>query len=113
MRYLIIEDGIVTNAAVADEPLGDNWVQSDTGAIGDLYDGETFTTPPIPQEEIDEAWKALRSRRNVLLSNSDWTQLADAPVDAAEWAAYRQELRDITTQSDPFNIVWPVAPSRV
>jgi hypothetical protein len=112
MRYLIIKDGVVTNAAVADEPLGDNWVQSDTGTIGDLYDGETFTPPPTLQEEIDAAWKALRSRRDGLLSNSDWTQIADAPVDAAEWAAYRQELRDLPANTtDPFLIQWPVEPS--
>jgi hypothetical protein len=112
MRYLIIEDGIVTNAAVADEPLGNNWVQSDTGAIGDLYDGETFTAPPTPQEEIDAAWKALRSRRNGLLSNCDWTQIADAPVDAAGWATYRQELRDLPANTtDPFNPAWPDMPA--
>jgi len=28
----------------------------------------------------------------------------------AAWATYRQELRDITTQSDPFNIIWPSKP---
>jgi hypothetical protein len=112
MRYLIIEDGIVTNAAVADEPLGDNWVKSDIGAIGDLYDGETFTAPPTPQEEIDAEWKALRSRRDGLLAACDWTQLADAPVDAAEWTIYRQALRDLPANTtDPFAINWPAEPS--
>jgi hypothetical protein len=48
--------------------------------------------------------------RNQKLSNCDWTQLADAPVDALKWAVYRQELRDITTQLDPFNITWPQEP---
>ena len=28
-----------------------------------------------------------------------------------EWETYRQELRDITTQPDPFNITWPSIPS--
>lgn len=40
-------------------------------------------------------------------------QLTDAPVsdtEAQQWASYRQALRDITTQSDPFNIQWPVPP---
>ena len=43
-----------------------------------------------------------RNYRNTILQNSDWTQLADAPLTAekkAEWATYRQALRDIT--SDP------------
>ena len=36
----------------------------------------------------------MRAIRNCLLAESDWTQLPDAPVDAAAWAEYRQELRD-------------------
>jgi hypothetical protein len=45
---------------------------------------------------------------DALIKDSDWTQVADAPVDKAVWATYRQALRDITTQTDPFNIVWPI-----
>jgi hypothetical protein len=26
------------------------------------------------------------------------------------WATYRQALRDITTQTDPFELNWPVTP---
>jgi hypothetical protein len=29
---------------------------------------------------------------------------------AAEWSAYRQALRDVTTQTDPFSITWPTKP---
>jgi hypothetical protein len=43
-----------------------------------------------------------------MLKDCDWTQLADSPVNKTAWAAYRQALRDITAQSDPFNIEWPV-----
>jgi len=57
------------------------------------------------------AWSAVRSRRNQLLQESDWTQLPDVPIATKEaWAEYRQALRDITEQPDPFNIVWPVPP---
>ena len=58
----------------------------------------------------ESQWSSIRSVRNQKLSNCDWTQLADAPVDALKWAVYRQELRDITTQLDPFNITWPQEP---
>lgn len=58
----------------------------------------------------ESKWAAVRAERNAKLAECDWTQLSDAPVDAAAWAAYRQELRDITTQADPFAIVWPTAP---
>ena len=40
----------------------------------------------------------LRGRRDMLLRESDWTQFPDSPLtDAkkAEWATYRQELRDL------------------
>lgn len=61
----------------------------------------------------DLAWDAVRAERNMLLSRSDWTQITDAPLSIEvkeEWAVYRQTLRDITTQPDPLNIVWPIAP---
>ena len=46
--------------------------------------------------EIEET---VREVRDKLLQQSDWTQLPDSPLsDAkrAEWATYRQALRDIT-----------------
>jgi len=53
----------------------------------------------------------LRARRNEKLQMSDWTQLADAPVDQAAWAAYRQALRDVTAQAGfPWTIDWPETP---
>ena len=57
---------------------------------------------------VDEAWRLVRQRRDNLLSACDWTQLPDVPTATQElWRTYRQELRDITQQSDPFAIVWP------
>ena len=54
---------------------------------------------------------AARNKRNGLLNQSDWTQVADAPVDSQAWATYRQALRDITIQAGfPENIDWPVSP---
>lgn len=44
----------------------------------------------------------MRWRRNAALAASDWTQIADAPVDAAAWATYRQQLRDL-----PDAPAWP------
>lgn len=57
--------------------------------------------------EMDE----VRKERNKLLSETDWTQIADAPVDKAVWAVYRQTLRDVPTQEGfPHNIDWPIKP---
>ena len=72
---------------------------------------QTWAVEPMNEEEVavrtEQEWGEVRAHRNFRLSMCDWTQLPDAPVDAAAWATYRQALRDITTQSDPFNIVWP------
>ena len=55
--------------------------------------------------------KSVRDERNKKLSDSDWTQVADAPVDKAVWATYRQALRDVTIQETfPWDIVWPEQP---
>lgn len=54
---------------------------------------------------------AVRADRNTRLAACDWTQLPDAPVDAAAWAAYRQDLRDVTAQAGfPWAITWPSEP---
>lgn len=56
-------------------------------------------------------WDQIRAKRNKLLEQSDYTQVADWPGDKAVWATYRQALRDITTTfSDPASVVWPTPP---
>lgn len=58
-----------------------------------------------------EQAKAVRSTRNAMLTECDWTQLLDAPVNQAVWSAYRQELRDVPAQAGfPWTINWPVKP---
>lgn len=53
-----------------------------------------------------------REQRDLLLQQSDWTQVPDAPVNAASWATYRQALRDVPSQSGfPDNITWPTKPT--
>jgi hypothetical protein len=108
MRFAIIENGIVVNVAVSESPLADNWIASEEAEIGLTYANGVFA-PVAPDTGLQ--WAAIRTERNALLAASDWTQLADAPVDEEAWADYRQDLRDITLHSDPFNIQWPVEPS--
>lgn len=61
--------------------------------------------------EAAVAWDAVRAERDRLLAGCDWTQVADAPVDAAAWAVYRQQLRDIPQTFDhPDDVTWPEAP---
>lgn len=62
------------------------------------------------QKDAEQA-KNVRATRDAKLAECDWTQVADAPVDKAVWATYRQSLRDITTQTGfPWTVEWPVAP---
>lgn len=64
-------------------------------------------------ENLNRLIEELREKRNLFLSKSDWTQIADAPVDQAAWATYRQALRDITTHDNFPNLAdedWPAKP---
>lgn len=71
---------------------------------------EPKTAQDLEQDNIREANK-VRYERNKRLTNCDWTQLTDAPVDKAAWAQYRQALRDITSQQGfPWEVVWPSTP---
>ena len=78
--------------------------------IGDIWDGSTFTPAP---PDYDLQWKIVRVMRDQKLQESDWTQLPDVPLTPEkrdEWVIYRQDLRNVTQQPDPFNIVWPTQP---
>jgi len=56
----------------------------------------------------------IRVERNSKLRDTDWTQIADATLGAhtaEEWAAYRQELRDLPSiYSRESEVVWPDDP---
>lgn len=68
------------------------------------------TQSEMDAETTNKANK-VRVERNQRLSECDWTQVSDAPVDKTAWATYRQALRDVTSQSGfPWTITWPDAP---
>ena len=59
-------------------------------------------------------WNDIRVKRDGILKNTDWTMTTGATVDQAQWAAYRQVIRDIPqTYKDktPDDVVWPTQPS--
>ena len=62
----------------------------------------------------DLDFSMVRHERNSMLSNTDWTQIADATLGAhtvEEWAAYRQELRDLPSKhSKVSEVVFPDDP---
>ena len=60
------------------------------------------------------SWDDIRSKRDSILSSTDWTMTTGSTVDQAQWAAYRQNLRDLPqTYKDktPDDVVWPTQPS--
>ena len=65
------------------------------------------------QPNPDAAWQAAKMKRSQLLTASDWvvTKATESGLPVPQpWMDYRQALRDITLQTDPWAIVWPVAP---
>jgi hypothetical protein len=72
--------------------------------------GEAKLVPNVPSALT---WEEIRSQRNYLLTQSDWTVLVDASPkpNKESWLTYRQALRDITTTySKPEDVIWPVEP---
>ncbi len=76
------------------------------------YNPETKTT-----YESEESYTARQlNKRNVYLTASDYTQISDAtfPGTISQWQTYRQQLRDITSNSKwPYLDTedWPTKPS--
>lgn len=72
------------------------------------WQGGAWVEFPPPAPTADD----VRATRDQLLAESDWTQVADAPVDQTAWATYRQALRDIPQQAGfPENVTWPDEPN--
>ncbi len=81
--------------------------------------GDEYILSVDAQAKLEQAWQDLRSRRNQLLRDSDWTQMPDSPL-AQEarliWSEYRQKLRDlpkevtVTSLQDFDSLSWPIKP---
>ena len=80
--------------------------RSEDGTIQLLEDPAKVT------QKTQAQWASVRAQQRELLYKSDWTcSVTDYEVpNKSEWVQYRAALRDVTTQSDPFNIEWPVMP---
>ena len=73
----------------------------------------------IPQDVLDATWKEqlwvdVRAERDTRMAEVDWTQTLDCQLPEAkkaEFAAYRQSLRDVPqTYNNPDDVVWPEKP---
>ena len=77
-----------------------------------ITDDVVTIDPDMDSILLTRQWATIRAQRNAKLTSCDWTQLPDSPIYQDEdWLIYRQALRDITEQEDPYNIVWPEGPT--
>ena len=58
---------------------------------------------------LADKWANVRRERNSKLAETDYLALSDNTL-SSDMETYRQELRDVPTQSDPDNITWPDKP---
>tara|TARA_B100000282_G_C31735985_1_gene493462 strand:+ start:1490 stop:1927 length:438 start_codon:yes stop_codon:yes gene_type:complete len=78
---------------------------------GKAYSVKVESTTSEEQTTItNQQWSNIRLQRDKLLQATDWRASSDLTLSDA-WKNYRQALRDVPTQSDPFNITWPEQPS--
>ena len=78
---------------------------------GKAYTVKVESTTTEEQTTLtNQQWSSIRLQRDNLLKNTDWRASSDLTL-SDDWKNYRQALRDVPTQSDPYNITWPTAPS--
>jgi len=108
-------DGSIDDHIMLNERYYDGGLQVRSARPSDFH---VWTAEKTWSFDRDILNSAVRSRRNNLLKGSDWTQVPDSPLsDAvkAEWAAYRQALRDVPATTGEVTtleeVVWPTPPS--
>lgn len=117
MKTCVKSDGTYFGTYHSEPPEGLIVVPSEPADARQIWDFVTQTWGPVPDSELALSVRAERNRR---LALSDYTQLQDSPLSEtqrAEWAVYRQALRDIAEQDgfpwggvDDIGVPWPVAP---
>ena len=85
-----------------------------------IVDGKIVDKPETIYTDAElnnQVLKSIRATRRNKLAESDWTQFADSPLTEkkkAEWATYRQALRDLPQQYPDAisndDIIWPTKP---
>ena len=109
---VVVRDGVEQDA-------NGNWVQAwvERDMFTDTTDDDGVTTTKAEHETAYQAGldaKAaanVRSQRDQMLKDTDWMGLSDVTM-TAEWATYRQSLRDITNQEGfPHSVTWPTEPA--
>jgi hypothetical protein len=73
--------------------------------------------PNPPEETEEQKWEYIRNKRNLLLQQSDWTQLLDSQLDSEiveEYKIYRESLRNIPQiYVNADDVIWKEQPHHV
>jgi hypothetical protein len=121
MRWAIVSDKIETfYESDVKVQYGGEWGTMDHVPVPESMDWTTVSwngselveDPAKLAAKTQAQWTQVRAQQRQKLYESDWTcSVTDyEPPNKSEWVQYRAALRAVTTQSDPFNIMWPVAP---
>ena len=95
-------DDHTKNFSVTAEQVGNAWVEK--------WVATNVSAEEVANRTANQATN-VRAERDRLLAQSDWTQIADAPVDSTVWSVYRQSLRDVPSQAGfPWEVTWPTQP---
>lgn len=110
--YIVIEDAPYPTIEIGPKQT----IVDDTPQIIDGKWTRVWTVRDVTEEELQFRVQIIsdqvRKKRNQLLYETDWTQLADSPADSSFWSSYRQQLRDIPEQEGfPWEIIWPELPT--
>ena len=129
MKYITYSsDGAITQASTS--RVFDSDLEVNDSAYYNCYvDISTKTLVPMPAKPsnhhifnyatkqwedprtLDTQWADVRNIRDRRLAETDWVTARAYELGTAvpiNYATYRQALRDVTNQPDPFNITWPV-----
>lgn len=95
-----LETGEIIYSTTTEANLEDIVLQDNEGIVEGNYQSNQHIVVDGKVVEIEnDFWDLVRSERNLLLNESDWTQLKDVALSTdqvAAWAKHRQKLRDIT-----------------
>jgi hypothetical protein len=97
---------------------GERYAPDHTGAVGaawsDVEARWEFKNPSPDVAPLDVMSASVRSHRDSLLQQTDWTVIKSYERGEnipAVWELYRQALRDITAQAGfPYSVEWPTKP---
>jgi len=112
---VVSRNGVVQDA-------NNNWVEAyvERDMFADYVDEDGVTVTKASQEEAytarkdAEAATAARATRDGLIASCDWMAIKafeGGTTVSADWATYRQALRDVSAQEGfPNDITWPTQP---